>query len=85
MPSSMICPKKWDEFQSTGLLWLVNTTLHVFGWAIVVVTDLDDKVVDCYPARVRFRGFSTEANAEGHTRVAEYLAKNAGDLREDLG
>lgn len=35
----MINKKTWDEFRATGLLWLVNTILHVFGWAIVVDVD----------------------------------------------
>ena len=27
--------KSWEEFRGTGLLWMMNSILHLFGWAIV--------------------------------------------------
>ena len=49
----MIERKSWEEFRNAGLLWWINMILHTFGWAITV--DLKDgKIIDCYPARVKF-------------------------------
>ena len=28
--------KEWNEFRQTGLLWFINSILHLFGWAIVL-------------------------------------------------
>ena len=82
--------KTWDEFRKTGLFMFVNTILHAFGWAFVVEVDYDkDKkeetgpVKACYPARVKFRGFSHEDQDEMHKRIGVYLEENAGDLKKD--
>ena len=32
----MINKKTWEEFRDSGLLWFVNTILHMFGWGIAV-------------------------------------------------
>lgn len=79
----MVDKKSWDEFRETGLLWLINTILHLFGWAIVVSVD-DNKVVDVYPARVCFRGFNEETNSKGYDKVTHYLNDNISDLMKDL-
>lgn len=34
--SDMQGEKTWEDFRESGLLWFINTILHVFGWAIVV-------------------------------------------------
>ena len=50
--------KTWIEFKETGLLWWINMILHTFGWAIVLEVDKDTKkLLDVYPARVKYRGF----------------------------
>ena len=36
MVELMINRKSWEEFRNSGLLWWINKTLHMFGWAIVV-------------------------------------------------
>ena len=56
-----VTKKSWDEFRDNGLLWFINTILHMFGWAIVVEVD-NGEVINAYPARVTFRGFSEESN-----------------------
>lgn len=77
----MITRKSWKEFRESGLLWWINTILHAFGWAIVVYFDKDrQEVIDVYPARVKFRGFSEESNAEGFVKVSKYLNDNSQDL-----
>ena len=75
----MVERKTWGEFRKTGLLWFVNTILHLFGWAIIY--DVDENFVrDVYPARVKFRGFTGECNDEGYSKVTEYLAENINEL-----
>lgn len=74
--------KSWKEFRESGLLWLINSILHLFGWAIVL--DMDgEKVKDAYPARVTFRGFDEKSNTEGYRKVSKYLAENAKKLAEE--
>lgn len=51
--------------------------LHTFGWAIVVDIDEDGQITRVYPARVKFRGFSEKANAEGYIKVSQYLEESA--------
>lgn len=83
--SNQITKKTWEEFRGAGLLWLINTTLHVFGWAIVFeFEEGSSQVSNVYPARVKFRGFSEEANDENLVKVTEYMVKNAQDLLNDL-
>jgi hypothetical protein len=77
----MVKRHSWAEFRNSGLLWLVNTILHTFGWAIVVkVDDKTGEITDAYPARVRFRGFDEKTNTAGYIKVSEYMSKNAADL-----
>lgn len=74
----MLEKKTWEEFRNSGLLWLMNTLLHAFGW--VIVTDLNPKskkVERVYPARCKFRGFREEINTEGYRKVAQYMADEA--------
>lgn len=75
----MINKKSWEEFRESGLLWFVNQTLHLFGWAIVVEID-DGNITSVYPARVKFRGFPEKSNAEGYIKVSKFLKENADAL-----
>lgn len=77
---SMITKKTWEEFQSAGFLWWVNRTLHLFGWAIVLEINEDKKVVDVYPARVKFRGFSQDVESTCFINLTEQLAKEIPEL-----
>lgn len=70
--------KSWTEFRETGLLWFVNSILHMFGWAICV----DD--VAAYPSRVIYRGFSETCNTEGYRKVTKFLSENAEKLLKEL-
>mgnify|MGYP001248608352 CR=1 FL=1 len=78
----MVNEKTWDEFRSSGLLWFINTILHMFGWAIVVDVE-DGKVIRAFPARVRFRGFSSEINDDGYIKVTKFLKDNIDDLVDE--
>ena len=79
----MIDKKTWNEFRTSGMLWFVNTILHAFGWAIVLAIDDNGEVAECYPARVKFRGFSEEVNTKGYIALSEYLKKNIDDITEE--
>lgn len=78
----MIERKTWEEFRDSKLLWFVNTILHTFGWAITVDID-NDKIVDVYPARVKFRGFSEKINTEGYIGLSEYMKENCEELLKE--
>lgn len=75
----MINKKTWSEFKETGLLWFINSILHLFGWAIVIESE-NKEIIDVYPARVKFRGFSVECSDRGYYNVSKYLQNNIGEL-----
>lgn len=77
--------KTWDEFRSTGLLWWVNRTLHLFGWAICVdYKDIKKGIIkEVYPARSKFRGFSKEIDENGFKNLTKYLKKNINKLEKE--
>lgn len=76
----MITKKTWDEFRACGLLWFINSILHLFGWAIVCEIDDEGKVFEAYPARCKFRGFSEECTSKGYVAVSQYLKENIEEL-----
>jgi hypothetical protein len=79
----MIDKKTWSEFKTSGMLWFINTILHAFGWAIVLDINDNDEVTECFPARVKFRGFNEEVNTKGYIALSEYLKKNIDDIAEE--
>jgi hypothetical protein len=79
----MITRCSWEDFKSTGLLWWINQILHTFGWAIVIVLNDDEKVIDSYPARVKYRGFSTDIISKGYQKVSKYMEENAHILHQE--
>lgn len=77
----MVFQKSWEEFRSTGLLWWINQTLHLFGWAIVVEVEADGQTISkAYPARVKFRGFDRRSTEQGFITLSDYMQKNAAEL-----
>lgn len=74
--------RSWKEFQDSGMLWWVNRVLHLFGWAIALNMD-NGEVIEAFPARCKFRGFSEEDEDEGFQKVTKYLSENIRDLKED--
>lgn len=36
---TVVKEKSWKEFQESGMLWMTNTILQVFGWSIVIDQD----------------------------------------------
>lgn len=80
---SNIEEKSWEEFKNCGLLWFINTILHLFGWAIVFEYENKD-VVRVFPARVKFRGFSEDINTEQYKKLTKYMYNNSKDLLLDF-
>ena len=78
----MVNREEWEEFRKTGLLWFINSILHLFGWAIVYSIAKNGKL-DVYPARVKFRGFSENRNTEGYIKVSKYLQENIDELLKE--
>lgn len=76
----MVSKKTWKEFRETGLIFYINQILHVFGWAIVIDVDDSGNIVNAYPARVKFRGFSEDAIDKGYAQVTQYLKANVDEL-----
>jgi hypothetical protein len=80
----MITKKTWNEFRTAGLLWWANRILHLFGWSIVYSVDASGELVDVFPARVDFRGFSTQDDEEGFVQLTEHLNSTISELREEV-
>lgn len=71
----------WEELRSSGLLWVVNSFLHLFG--LCLVYDFDDETKELnrvFVSHTRFRGFSPECNDRGYKHVTEYMKNNADRL-----
>lgn len=78
----MIEKKTWDEFRECKMLWWINMILHTFGWAIVVELN-EDKILNAYPARVKYRGFDEKCNTEGYIGISKFMKENAKKLLEE--
>jgi len=75
--------KNWEEFQAVGMLWWANRILHIFGWAIVVEQTEDGSIINAYPARVGFRGFTEETESNGFAKVSTWFKDNAEALENE--
>lgn len=71
-----------EEFQDSGLLWLINQTLHLFGMAITIEYK-NKKPIRMYPAKVKFRGFDGCTNNRGYKKVTNYMIENSKELIKD--
>lgn len=80
----MVNKKSWEEFLETGLLLIINQTLHIFGWAIVIEKDSETKeIINVYPARVKFRGFSNESVEKSYKKISKYMVENSEELLKE--
>lgn len=84
MSKQMVTKQSWDTFRESGLLFYVNMILHVFGWSIVVEIDNDNKVTSCFPARVKYRGFSDDVQDRGYKKITNYMKNNINSLMDDM-
>ena len=76
----MIKRSSWSEFRDTGLLWLINSMLHLFGWCIVIERDDNNNFTGAYPAKTDFRGFSEKSNTKNYKKITEYMIDNSAEL-----
>lgn len=83
MDDNVINRKTWDHFKNTGMLFLANQMLHAFGWAIVMEFDEQGNLEDVYPARVKFRGFSSDIIEQSYKNISQYMLENAEKLFEE--
>lgn len=74
--------KSWEEFESTGLMWWVNKTLKLFGYAIVLDINSDDSVRDAYPAKVSFIQSVSGIDDAGLKKLSRYTAAEADRLNK---
>lgn len=81
--TQMVQERTWKEFQEAGLLWFANRILHLFGWAVVIVQEKDGSISKVYPARVKFRGFYRDLEAQGFQKLSNYLEANIKELTKE--
>jgi len=79
----MIKQRTWKEFRDSKLLWVVNRTLHLFGWAIVFNFNDAGEIVEVFPARVKFRGFDEKSETDGFIGLSKYLEENITEIRKE--
>lgn len=79
----MIKKKSWKEFRENGLLLLTNQFLHIFGYSLVYEMDKEGNILNCYPARVKFRGFSNKDTSKAYQLVSKYMKENAEELEKE--
>ncbi len=84
-----ISERGWLEFRKSGLLFIVNQFLHIFGWCIVFqyldeAKDFEDlEPTNVFVARTTFRGFGEEAQDKGYKAITNYMVDNAKKLLKD--
>ena len=78
----MVSKKNWNEFRKTGLVLIINQTLHIFGWALVFEMD-GEEIKGVYPARVKFRGFDNKNTSKAYSQISEYMVANAKELKKE--
>ena len=76
--------QSWQKFKDCGLLWWVNNMLHMFGWALTIEYEDDgETITECYPARVKYRGFDEKGSAKCFMNVTKFLKDNIDELYEE--
>jgi len=75
----------WNTFRQTGLLWWVNRSLHLFGWTLMLEIENDEskKIINAYPIRTKFRGFSEQNEEKGFITLSKYIMQNATELEKE--
>ena len=66
----------WDEFRNSGLLWIVNTVLVIFGWGICFKY-INNEISAVYPCKTKHK-FTKEENERGRKKFLEYIGKENG-------
>ena len=75
----------WEEFRDSGLLWWINTTLHLFGRAIVFDYEKNTgKLKEVYFAKCKYRGFDSQNIENGYKNLTKFVGKNIKELKKDV-
>jgi len=80
----------WVEFRKSGLLFLTNQFLHIFGWTIVYqyLNPKDDKKniepTNVFVARTSFRGFGEKSQDRGYIAISKYMKDNSEELYNEV-
>lgn len=83
MNNAAVKEKSWKEFQESGMLWMANTILQVFGWSIAIDQDENGNIISVCPVRVKYRGFTHETNTKGYIKTANYMKENAEEILKE--
>ena len=71
------------EFRDSGMIWYINQQLHLFGMALALEYDDDNNIIDFYPVKCKFRGFSNDVSDKGYNNLTKYLKDNVDELLKD--
>lgn len=74
----------WQKFRDMGMLWWTNRILHLFGYALIVEVDKNNKAIRVYPARCKFRGFTEELETAGFKKLTTALNELMPELLKDI-
>jgi hypothetical protein len=74
----------WATFADSGMFWLVNRTLHLFGLSLVRTCNEAGEIVDVYPVRTECRGFPRDADEVGFNRLTQYIVDNGHELLAEV-
>lgn len=82
--NGMMSERSWKKFVDDGMLLIINQFLHVFGYVLTYQTDRENKnIVRMFPARTKFRGFSTESTSIAYKKISTYMKNNADQLNKE--
>ena len=76
--------KTWLDLQKTGLIMFINTFLHIFGWCIILEAEDDGTFKRAYPARTKWRGFSSDSMDRAYKKITNEMKENIDQLIKDV-
>jgi hypothetical protein len=72
--------RSWEEFRETGLLYFINSFLHIFGWEITAYIDGEGKTVECCPTQTDFREINIDSAKLSYKKLARYMKDHSHKL-----
>ncbi len=72
------------EFRKSGLFWVVNRMLHIFGVVLVMEISNDGKIIEMYPAKCKCRGFKSEDEIIGFKKITKFMKNNIKRLEKEV-
>jgi len=62
----------------------INSFLHIFGWCIILEFEDDGTFTRAYPARTKWRGFSSDAMDRAYRNVTKLMKEDVDQLLKDV-